>query len=157
MDWLLEMATDPLLKLISSLGFKSGATTIDWLLDKAQRSITAAKMNGFNLHKPPRLSSAMNIPPQFPPRQLETPGQETQFHNFNVERNHQFQSTGHLFVENQQQIRFHSDSSGHQAEYQSFNRNGGLSNQFEGYKRRRIEAGYSNHGDNPLQGQPPSW
>lgn len=93
MDWLLKMATNPLLKLISLLGFKSSAKTIDWLLNQAQLRIAAPKMNGFKPSERPKLSSAMNVTPQLPSTQWETPVcQTTQFHNFDGQSHNQLQS-----------------------------------------------------------------
>lgn len=73
-DWLLEMATNPRLELMKFLGFKDREKTIEWLLNQAQSSNTAVRMNRLNPYERPALSSAMNVPPQFPPKQLKTPG-----------------------------------------------------------------------------------
>ena len=74
----------------------------------------------------------INVPPEFSPKQLETPtfqptGKIAQIQNLNAQPHHQFRSTGQRFKEKQQEDQFHSKGSGHQAEDQSFNRNEGLS------------------------------
>lgn len=110
-DWLLEMATNPMLQLMNFLDFKDGAKSIEWLLNLAQPSITAVRMNRFNPDDRPTLSSAMNVPLQFPPKQLKTPGVQplgkiAQLHNFNAQPHNQFQSShGQRFAEKQQQVR----------------------------------------------------
>jgi hypothetical protein len=110
-DWLLEMATNPMLELMKLLGFKDGAKTIEWLLNQAQSSNTAVGMNRLNPYERPTLSSAMNVPPQFSPKQLKTPGfqppgKRAQLHNFNAQPHNQFQSShGQRFAEKQQQVR----------------------------------------------------
>ena len=159
-DWLLEMATNPMLNVINTLGFKDGAKIIEWLLIQAQPSIKAARMNGLNPHERTTISSALNIPPQFPPKQPDTPApnpaeKKHQLHNFTAQP-YQFQNTGKQFVEKQPQGQFHNNGSCPQAEYQSFDGNGELSNRSKGAKKRRIEERYGNHGVNQLQSQYPS-
>jgi len=128
-DWMLGMATNPMLEAINLLGFKDGAKTIEWLISQAQPSINAAIMNRSNIQERPSLLSAMNIPPQFPPKEVETPtlqprGERAQFHNFTSGPPHQFQGTGQRLGEMQQQVQFQSNGSGHQTEYQYLNANG---------------------------------
>jgi len=136
-DWLLEMATDPMLEVINLFGFKDGAKAIEWL------------MNRSNLQERPSLSSAMNIPSQFPPKEFETPTLQPRGERA------QFQGTGQRFGGMQQQVQFQSNGSGHQTEYQYLNANGGFLNQSTGVKLRREEAEYSNHAGNQLQSQYP--
>ena len=156
-DWMLGMATNPMLEAINLLGFKDGAKTIEWLISQAQPSINAAIMNRSNIQERPSLLSAMNIPPQFPPIEFDTPtlqprGERAQFHNFTPGPLHQFQGTGQRLGEMQQQVQFQSNGSGHQY----LNANGGFLNQSSGFKRKREEAEYSYHAGNQLQTQYPS-
>jgi len=63
----------PLLELTNLLGFQNCCKTVDWLLNQTQRNVAAIKNASFSTTAPQSASSAMNIPPHFPPNQLERP------------------------------------------------------------------------------------